>query len=235
MLNYEFLTAAVDRAAAIAVSKFPAHHDISDVKQEMWMGIMERKESISELVRKSDGSDKLIVDLLVKMGMQYLKKEDAQVYGYDEEDSFNFSVDLIKSILEIVFKHEDWQSMAQAIGDGMPRAKSEPATAGNNLASYADVSRAVAALPEDQYNTVMWRYKYGYTFQQIGDAAGITKQGAENRHRAAVNSIQQFLGKKDLTQYRRGYSGRTQDALTRGNVGRSATAQAVVEHDYEGW
>lgn len=82
-------------------------------------------------------------------------------------------------------------------------------------------------LPEDQYNTLVWRYKYGYTFQNIGDEAGISKQAAADRHRAAVNAIQQVLGKGDLSEFRRGYSGRQEP---RGN----ASSQAQIERDYEG-
>lgn len=227
MLNYELLTPAVDRAASAVASKFPAHHDVSDIRQEMWMWIMERRDSVSRILADSMGSTVAVENLLIKAGNAFLKKEEAAIYGYDEEDVFTFSVDLIKSILEVVFKHEDWQSLAQAIGDGMPRQKSEPATSGNNLASYADVSRAITSLPEDQYNVLVWRYKYQYTFQQIGNEAGITKQGAQDRHRAAVNAIQQYLGKGDLADFRQGYEGRTE---ARGN----ASGQARIERDYEG-
>lgn len=225
--DYELLTTAVDRAAAIAVSKFPAHHDIEDVKQELWVWIVEKKNTVSELLEKSEGSDQLLVDLMTKVAMTVLKKEDAATYGYDEEDVFNYSVDLIKSILEVVFIHEDWQSLAQVIGDGLPRAKSEPATSGNNLASYADVSRAITSLPEDLYNVLVWRYKYNYTFEQIGQEIGLTKQTAANQHRAAVNAIQQFLGKKDLSEFRRGYDERIEPY---GN----ASAQSRVERDWDG-
>jgi DNA-directed RNA polymerase specialized sigma subunit len=193
----------------------------------MWVWIMENKNTVTRVLESTDHPGAVLEPLLVKAGNAFLRKEDARTYGYDEEDVFHFSVDLIKSILEVVFKHEDWQSFAQAAQDGMPRQKSEPATSGNNLASYADVSRAITSLPEDQYNTLVWRYKYNYTFTRIGQEAGITKQGAENRHRAAVNAIQQFLGKRDLTDFRRGYDGRTEP---RG----SASGRVQVERDYEG-
>lgn len=227
MMDYTVLTPAVDRAASAVASKFPAHHDVSDIKQEMWMWIMENKNTVTRVLESTEYPGAVLEPLLVKAGNAYLKTEDAQAYGYDEEDVFNFSVDLIKSILEVVFIHEDWQSLAQAIGDGMPRQKSEPATSGNNLASYADVSRAITSLPEDQYNTLVWRYKYRWTFTQIGEEMGITKQGAADRHRAAVNAIQQYLGKRDLADFRRGYEGRSEP---RGN----ASGQAQVERDYEG-
>jgi DNA-directed RNA polymerase specialized sigma24 family protein len=225
MMDYKKLTAAVERAAAIAASKFPAHHDISDVKQELWVWIMEKKTFVNERLSQENGEQSLI-NIMVKVGQSALLTEDAQTYGYSEEDQFNYPLDMIKSILEVVFKHEDWQSFAQS-QDGMPRAKSEPALGGNNLASYADVSRAVESLPEDQYNVLVWRYKYHYTFQQIADESGLTNQGAQNRHSAAVAAIQQYLGKRDLSGLRRGWEGRTEPRTT-------ASAVAVTERDYEG-
>lgn len=226
MLDWTRLTPAVDRAAGIAASNFPAHHDINDIKQSLWVWIMENKNTVTRVLTEGDFEAKLS-GLLVRAANSHLKTEDAQTYGYDEEDKFFYSVDLIKSILEVVFEHEDWQSFSQAASDGMPRAKSEPATSGNNLASYADVSRAITSLPEEQYNLLVWRYKYGWTFAAIGEAQSITRQGAENRHRAALNALQQYLGKRDLADFRRGYEGRTQ---ARGN----ASGQAQVERDYEG-
>ena len=227
MINYEAVTPAVERAAEAVKSKFPAHHDVSDIKQEMWAWIMENKNTVARVLGTTEHPGAVLEPLLIKAGNAFLRKEDAQAYGYDEEDVFNFSLDLIKSILEVVFIHEDWQSLASAIGDGMPRQKSDPATSGNNLASYADVSRAITTLPEDQYNVLAWRYKYHHTFQQIGDDAGITRQGAQDRHRAALSAIQQALGKRDLADFRRGYEGRSEP---RGN----ASGRALVERDYEG-
>jgi len=226
MLDWTRLTPAVKRAAGIAKANFPAHHSADDVAQEIWVWIMQNKNTVTRILTE-ENYEATLNTYLVRAGQSALKTEDAQVYGYDEEDVFHFSLELIKSILEVVFEHEDWQSFAQAASDGMPRAKSEPATSGNNLASYADVSRAITALPEDQYNVLVWRYKYHYTFTQIGMDAGITKQAAADRHRAAVSAIQQFLGKRDLSDYRRGYSGRTE---ARGN----ASGRVQTERDYEG-
>lgn len=227
MLDWMKLAPAVDRAAGAVVSNYPAHHNISDVKQEMWVWIMENKRTITRILGDSEGTVAAIEALLIKAGNAFLKKEEAAVYGYAEEDQFFFSVDMIKSILEVVFEHEDWQSFAQAARDGMPRSKSEPATSGDNLAGYADVSRAITSLPEDQYNVLVWRYKYHYTFTQIGREVGITKQGAENRHRAAVNAIQQFLGKRDLGALRNP----PRVAARPSNI---RSAQAAIEQDYEG-
>lgn len=226
-MNYEALTPAVDRAAGIASSKFPAHHNISDVKQEIWVWIMENRNTVTRVLTDPDTGIEALDGLLLKAASSYLKTEDASVYGYQPEDVFEYSVDLIKSILEVVFRHEDWQSLSQAIGDGMPRQKSEPATAGNNLASYADVSRAVSQLSDDHYNLVLWRYKYEFTWEQVGRELGVTKQAAQQRHETALKALQRSLGQGGLADLRGGYGGRTE---ARGN----ASSQAQVERDYEG-
>lgn len=226
MLDWTRLTPAVDRAANAVVSNYPAHHDVSDVKQEMWVWIMENKPTITRILSDSEGTLTAVEQLLMKAGTTYLKSEDAASYGYQQEDQYYYSVDLIKSILEVIFRYEDWQSFAMS-QDAQPKAKSEPATGGNNLASYADVKAAVEKLPEDYYNLIVWRYKYQYTFTMIGEQTGTTKQSVSERHERAVRAIQTLLGQQPLTELRRGYSGRTE---ARGN----ASGQARVERDYEG-
>lgn len=226
MIDYTRLTPMVEQAAGIAKSNFPAHHDIDDVKQSLWVWIMEKKSFILETLKRENG-EQTLMNIMVKVGQSALLTEDAAEYGYSEDDQFFYTLDMIKSILEVVFKHEDWQSFASAAGDGMPRAKSEPATGGNNLASYADVSRAITSLPEEQYNLLVWRYKYRETFAQIGTHLGISRQAARERHEVALNAIQRFLGRTDLAQLRNGYEGRT-ELRTNGAV------NARTERDYEG-
>lgn len=225
MIDYKGLTPAVERAARIAKSSFPAHYDISDVKQELWVWIMQNKKTVAGISADSEGTDTALVELLLKAANEYLKREDAAAYGYDREDQYFYSLDLIKSILEVVFKHEDWQSFATVIND-MPKAKRDPSKTGNNLASYADVSSAVDTLQEDQYNVIVWRYKYNQTFDQIGQTLGVTRQTIHRRHEAALASLQRALGKRDLGELRK-------TAETPPRPGR-AQAKAIAERDYEG-
>lgn len=226
MLDWTRLTPSVKRAARTAKSSFPSHHDTDDVEQTIWVWVMENKNTVTRVLGEENGEATLINNYLIRAAQTALRKEDAASYGYDEEDQFNFPLNMIKSILEVVFKHEDWQSFAQAAQEGMPRAKSEPATSGNNLASYADVSRAITSLPEDQYNLLVWRYKYRETFEQIGAHVGISRQAAQQRHEAAVSAIQQFLGKRDLG----GLRNPPETPYRPGN----AASRARLEHEYEG-
>jgi DNA-directed RNA polymerase specialized sigma24 family protein len=98
---------------------------------------------------------------------------------------------------------------------------------GNNLASYADVSSAVDKLPADYYNLIVWRYKYQRTFDQIAAETDVDRTTAFRRHERAVKAIQALLGQQPLSEFRKGYDGRTEAT---GN----AHANARTERDYEG-
>lgn len=225
MLDWTRLTPSVQRAVSIAASKFPSQHDTNDIEQSVWVWVLENKKTVTRILTEEDGPDRLD-GYLVKVAQSAYKKEDEAAYGYQSEDRFYYSVDLIKSILEVIFDYEDWQSFASS-QDAQPKAKSEPATGGNNLASYADVKSAVEKLPEDYYNLIVWRYKYHYTFAAIGEETGRDASSVRQRLERAVRAIQALLGQMPLSDLRRGYSERTE---TRGN----AAAQHAVQKDYEG-
>lgn len=226
MIDYERLTPAVERAAGIASSSFPAHHEISDVKQSIWVWIMENKGTVTRILADSDGRDAALVQLFVKAANSHLKTEDAAAYCYAEEDQFTYPLDMIKRIFEVVFEHQDWISFAVQLDD-QPRARKNPAHGNENLAAYSDVSRAIESLPDDQYNALVWRYKYHYTQAQVGAEFGITQQAASRLLDNATAAVQRFLGKRDLAELRRPSQG-----PSRPNGG--AAARARIERDYEG-
>lgn len=224
-MDYEQLTPLVKKAAQVAGSSFPSHHDSGDTEQAVWLWVVENEGAVEELTSNLERPEKTLLDLMVKVAHSYLKGEDAAVYHYSEEDAFYYSKNLIKEILEVVFQHEDWISFATAL-DAMPKGKVDPSHAGNNLASYADVKSAVEHLSEDHYNVIIWRYKYKHTFEAIGAELGITRQAAQQRHETALSACQRFLGKKDLNEVR--------NPPERPVRPSGQSARARVEHDYEG-
>jgi DNA-directed RNA polymerase specialized sigma24 family protein len=228
-LNYDAMKPLVAKAARVAHSSYPDHYDVGDTEQAIWLWVVENENTVHGIAAdtwRPEAGYKPLYRLMLKAAYTHLKKEDAQTYGYHDEDVFHYSTELIEKILEVVFRHEDWQSFATAL-TGMPRGKSDPATAGNNLASYADVSAAVGKLSDDQYNLIVWRYKYNYTFEQLGAEYGITKGSAKGRLNTALKAIQRHLGHQDQSELRKGYSSRTERPGT-------AEMNALTERQYNG-
>lgn len=214
----------VEKAARVAHSTFPDFHDMDDTKQAIWLWLYENKNTVENIVRdteRREHENKPVYELMLRAAHSHLKREDAARHGYSEEDAFYYSKELIQEILEVVFQHEDWQSFATVL-DKMPKGKTDPATAGNNLASYVDVSAALKSLREDQYNLIVWKYKYRHTYEMIGQEFGISRQAAAQRHDAAVSALQRALGRRDLGELRKG---------SESNLRPDGTADALASTD----
>lgn len=227
-LNFEALRPLVEMAARVAHKSFPSHYSVDDTEQTLWLWVVENESTVRNIIadtERPEVTNKPIYDLMVKVAYSHLKKEDAATYHYSAEDAFEYSESLIKEILEVIFQYEDWQSFATAL-DKMPRAKSDPSISGNNLASYADVKSAVEKLPEAQYNVIVWRYKYRYTFENIGNELSISKQAATERHNVAVRAVQRLLGRRDLGELREPSDGHLRPS--------TRVAQATLESQYDG-
>lgn len=199
MIDYPRLTPLVKRAAGIAHSSFPSHHDKSDTEQQLWVWLLENKTTVDKLLKSEEGerADRALTTLLIRSANGYLREEDAAVYNYDTEDAYYYSEKQIKEILEVVFRYEDWQSFAMILDD-LPKGKSDPSHGNDRLAHFADVTSATGALTDDQYNAIVWHYKYGKSIANVGKEMGIGKDRARRLLDGAVSAMQKALGQKEL-------------------------------------
>lgn len=229
-LNFEGLKPLVEAVARKAHASFPDYYDIQDTQQDIWVWAVENEQTVRNILADTHTSEiknnKALFDLMLRAARESLKAEDAASNQYDKEDLFYYSQELIESILEVVYQHEYWQSFATAL-DKMPSGKSDPATAGNNLASYVDVSRAVSQLRQEQEHVIIWRHKYKYTFESIGAELGCSRQAAQSRYNVALRDLQRTLGGRDFADLQKPSPGRTEPSTL-------AEAQAMIEHDYNG-
>ena len=58
---------------------------------------------------------------------------------------------------------------------------------------YAGLRKALAALPERQYEAVYRRYYLDRSFKEIGAALGVSEDGAKKLHRRALDSLKKIL------------------------------------------
>jgi len=222
-MNTEFAELVV-KAAASAASNFPNTHDVKDVEQELFVWAMENEKTVDALLR-NDRKNALF-RLLFRAANSYLIKEDEAVYGYRREDTFTYSTDAVRAALAIVFDYEDWQSFG-AHGDGQPRAKAQANQSGDHLAMLVDVKAAVDKITPKQRQAVVLFFGTNYTYEMIGEEAGITAAGARDRVERGVQAIRKILGGEPLSTMRGVYDPRR---------GRPSIAGALArtKQDYEG-
>lgn len=229
-LNYEALKPLVEKAARKAHASFPDYYSLEDTQQDLWVWILENEHTVINIVSDSHTSEiennQPLFNLLMKKAVTSLKAEHAASNMYGPDDVFYYSRQLVESVLEVIYRHEDWQSFASAY-DKLPTGKPDPATAGNNLASYVDVSRAITELTQDQYSVIVWRHKYAYTFENIGYELGISRQAARERYEGAVSALQRSLGARELSDLQRPSGGHTDPST-------GESAQIYSESQYNG-
>lgn len=232
MIDYTALTPLVERVASAVHASFPLHHDVNDTKQHLWLWVFENKNTVADIVRNTERPEGNLYSLMTKEANKFLKKEDAVSHGYSQEDVFNYPTAVVEELLSTVFDYEDWQSFGQR-GDGQPTAKGQANMTGDRIAMLVDVKSAVERLNTDQYNAILWTYKYHFTPADLGEALGISEDAARKRVSRAAGAVRKLLGTKSLSDLRNGYNSRTAAAVTKGKIG-AAEARYVTERNYEG-
>lgn len=230
MIDYTAFTPLVKRVADSVHSSFPAHHSREDTESALWIWLFENKNTIMKYVHDVESLERKLHSLMTKAANAHLRKEDAAVYGYSNDDVFNYGTDLVKTLLESVFQHEDWQSFGSP-SDGQPKPKVQSNMTGDRLAMLADVKSAIEKL-SDSYRQVLHLYYKGHLTQaEMAGQLGVTEMAVRKRLERAVQAIRKQLGERPYSELRD--DGRRYRSGDRGPRG-SASALAQIERDYEG-
>lgn len=224
-LNSPALVKLVQQTARSVSDNYPSYISQDDTEQAIWLYILQKRGAMERLLRQESWEAKLRATI-TKVAHSHCLKEEAAVNGYSSDDTFFYSVAVLETLLPDVFDHEDWQSF-QSFGDGQPRAKVQANMTGDRTAMLADVSAGLKALPEDQYNVLVWTYKYRLSSEELGAQLDITRQGARSRVTRALGALQRALGGKSPADMRQGFTGRS------GVVG-STEARHITERDWSG-
>jgi len=226
MLDITRLAPLLKKVADSTASQFPTYVNRDDVESALYVWAYERRGAITEIMADTEAWEARLYQWISKTAMDYALKEDAAVHGYSEDDTFVYTIEQLKSLLEQVWDHEDWQSFGVFGEAGMPHAKGLVNQTGDRLAMLADVSAGLDRLDERHYNVLVWRYKYHHTLAELGEDLEVAKSTAQSRHDSALKALRKELGRVPLSDLQRGHSGRSR-------VG-TAEALATAERNYEG-
>lgn len=222
---HDLIEPLVERAARNTVRKWPSYVTTDDVAQEIWLWAYGRQKSIMNVMRQEDWQAK-VYSTMLKAASEAAKKEDRAVNDYTEDDTYTYSRPVVENLLDSAFNYNDWQSFS-TFGDGQPHAKGQVNETGDLMAMLSDVKAALAEIKEQYRDVLFLRHCMQYSFDTIGNLVGITKQGAKQRHSAALNAVRDQLGRVPLSDLQGGWSERK-------GVISNAEARAVFDRQYEG-
>lgn len=225
--NNPTLVKIVGEVSRSVSSKFPSYISRDDTEQNIWLWVIKNKRSVSKLMRDNESWEPMVRATITRVANSDAFIEDAAVNGYSTDDAFFYTTKAIKKLLPDSFDHEDWQSFASK-ADGLPKSKGLANETGDRMAMLADIRNAMKNLSDDQYNLIVWVYKYGWTYTALGAELGISGTAAKSRVERAVGALQKALGGPSIAQLR--HSDRKEERRIMG----TAESIAVMERNYEG-
>lgn len=226
MLDITRLAPLLKKIADSTASQFPGYVSRDDVESALYVWAYERRGMVSKIMTDSESWEARLYQLINRAAMDYALKEDAAVHGYSEDDTFVYTIEQLKSLLEQVWDYENWQTFGVFGEAGMPHAKGLVNQTGDRLAMLADVKRGLDRIDTDQYNILVWRYKQNLSLSQLGEVLEVAKSTAQSRSESAVKALQKELGRVPLSDLHKGHSGRSRAT--------TAAALALQEQQYEG-
>ena len=184
------LTAAVYRSARYISSAY--HVELSDVKQEITLWVLENTERVEKNVREEKWWS--LTRSLNAAGTKYALREKAARGGYEVEDVFFYTTDQIAAMLPYVCGQ-------MAIADSALGYSLESGGGGglssegsNLLAMKSDVLAAVKKLSDDDIEYLFVVVDSGLDWEGIAEMRGIQPNSAWKRYDRLLAKIQGSLG-----------------------------------------
>lgn len=189
MIDHETVAPIIQSVAGVVRRMYPVV-DRGDLEGAQWEWVYSNPAKVKNYL--SADATGLLTNRLRSVAQRFAAAENEIVQGRNPEDFAPYSPRVVGELLKDVFSYEDWQPSGQ-FGDGMPTAKRLANTTGDRMAMLADVKVALEKLPEDQYNVIVWTYKYHYSNAKLAGVLEITEDAARMRVNRAVKKISATL------------------------------------------
>lgn len=190
MIDSETLSPIVKSNAGSVRRMYPIV-EYGDLEGIQWEWVYSNKEAVQNYL---DGNAHgLLSNRLRTIAMRYARSENEIANGREPDDLYVYNQRTVTELLKDVFDYEGWQPYQPNGGDGMPTSKKLVNESGDRMAMLADVSAALKQVPDEQYNLLVWTYKYGYTHAKLASTLEISEEAARMRVSRAVAKVVQVL------------------------------------------
>lgn len=194
-LNFEATFRPMVKEVAKSVTRnFPRNILVEDCEQNLWLWLYQNKKSIENTMDTYPAAwIEMIAGTMRKVAFTWGSQERASIEGRDPVDHQRYSLKEVRALLPDVFDYEDWQSFT-SFGDGQPRGKSQANTTGDRLAALVDVKTALEKVTDDQYNILVWHFKYQDSHDRLAERYECSVPAAKKRVERALKAVQRGLG-----------------------------------------
>lgn len=182
-------------------SKYHGYVDLDDIRSELYLWLVEHHDKAAAWREEHEDSprtaDRLLARSLRNHGEKFCRREKAAYCGYEPDDEFFYSIQMVADLLQLYF---DPEYMVPGSADLGSTGSGKPANEGGNLmAMVADIGRAYEDLSQSDRDLLEWVYG-GH--MPVKDAINflaeitwsITYNAADKRIRRVVGRLRQKLG-----------------------------------------
>lgn len=159
--------ATVYAAAKSSWHKYRAYVDLEDLQQSAYLWMLDHQALIARHLEAD--SDRVGEYRILKDCAMFLEKAaraaKASVSGYEPEDDSWYGAGILALVLPKVLTGD--RSPPSAAMDGLPRGRKDPAESGTWMAMFADVSKALKGLENDEVHLLVDRYLDELSFDAI--------------------------------------------------------------------
>lgn len=220
-VDIERMKTQIASIAGNTARSFSGYVTSDDVQQEIWVWLLENKQTVNRYEQESEGAKKLNF-VMKQKATTYAQKQKAAKLGYAPEDIADYSVKTLKELLTDVFDYENWESGSVDYGS-TPKAKRIEST-GERVTSLIDIKAKLEGLDERNYNIIVAKFKYHQSDQEIADMLEVGINSAPTSINRAVLALSKLLNTPKIPV----------ESTDRRTVVSNAAARAALSHNYEG-
>jgi len=185
----------VARIAADHANRFRQYVERADVEQELWLWFVEHPRKTVEWSKLDPKEgDSLFARSLRNAALEYCLREKAVQTGYEYEDQFFYTKDMVKTLLPAALSGD--AKRVQVLSSEIKVQKS-PAESGDWMAYAADIKKAFSRLSDEEQRLVEMFYAKDSTGEDLHVELGGDRPSARATQMAAnraLNKIVKFLG-----------------------------------------
>lgn len=185
----------VKKTAKNVHKRFPTL-EYGDIEGVGWEYVYSSREAVVRYLSETAEGERYLGYRIRRAMLEWCGREMRAATGFDYRDTYTYTAKVVKELLPDVFVYENWQP-APATHDGMPRGQKLVNEGGDRIAMLADVSRVMKFVSDDQYNILVWRYKYGLSQKEVGDELGCSENAARLREARAIDRMVYALARQE--------------------------------------
>lgn len=189
------LTAVIAIQASRLNRRYYRWVDIADLRQEMWLHVLKRKDRFSEYMMRDDPDERrkgwaAVHKSVWRAGDQYCRKAKADSTGYRTSDESFYDREQVRSLMEMKFSGTSLTNQV----DDRPKVKRIPGSGYMLETSMADIEQALKRLTDEERDILVSVYGLDQPEEEVAETYGMTRAKLRRTVQRACSKMIEHLG-----------------------------------------